>query len=252
MLTPIETRSLPNGDPVRVKRDDLYRSPGGAPGGKARTCHAIATTATRGLVTAGSRSSPQVNIVARIGAAMGLPVRVHTPTGKPGPEVEQAVSYGAQRVEHFPGYNTVIVARAREDALQRDWTYVPFGMETPVAVEQTATQLVDLPDDVERIVVPVGSGMSLCGIVAGLRDAGRRVPITGVVVGADPAPRLDQYAPFWPDMVELVNADRAYHVPADVTVIDGLEVDPIYEAKCLPYLRRGDLFWVVGIRPSAV
>jgi len=27
-----------------------------------------------------------------------------------------------------------------------------------------------------------------------------------------------------------------------------MELDPIFEAKCLPFLQPGDLFWVVGIR----
>ena len=27
-----------------------------------------------------------------------------------------------------------------------------------------------------------------------------------------------------------------------------LELDKVYEAKCLPYIERGDLLWVVGKR----
>lgn len=236
---------------VWLKRDDLFISPGGASGGKARTCLAFAQGATRGLVTAGSRSSPQVNIVARIGHALGLPVRAHVPAGKPGPEVEEAEAYGAEIEAHRPGYNSVICARAEADAEEREWTYVPFGMETQTAVEQTAAQVENIPDAVERVVIAVGSGMSLAGVLAGLRATDRRLPILGVVVGADPTRRLDTYAPFWATQVELVAHPLGYGTRVDGS-IGGVTLDPIYEAKCLAYLRAGDLLWIVGLRPSMV
>ena len=47
-----------------VKRDDLFEI-AGVCGGKARTCWAMSQGAP-GLVTAGSRSSPQANIVAHV------------------------------------------------------------------------------------------------------------------------------------------------------------------------------------------
>ena len=59
------------------KRDDLYRV-AGVSGGKARTCWGLAQGAP-GLVTAGSRHSPQVNIVAHIAQELGVPCRVHVP-----------------------------------------------------------------------------------------------------------------------------------------------------------------------------
>jgi len=113
---------------VWVKRDDLFEV-AGASGGKARSCLALAKTAKEGLVTAGSRHSPQVVIVARIGAAMGLPVRVHVPAGADTPETAMAEESGAEVIRHRAGYNSVICARAREDAAGRAWRLIPFGME---------------------------------------------------------------------------------------------------------------------------
>lgn len=260
VVTPIDLRTLPDdGGVVYVKRDDLYAAPGGAPGGKARTCYAIAQRATRGLVTSGSRSSPQVNIVAQIGAALGLPVRIHTPQGKPGAEVQAAIAAGATRIEHFPGFNDVLSARARADVAARGpgWVEIPFGMECGDAVEQTAGQVRSIPWRARRIVVAVGSGMTLAGILHGVirRDArARALPrVVGIVVGSDPAKRLDKWAPpDWRDRTDLiVQGDRhAYHRPARGVALPGLPLDPFYEAKCLPYLRDGDLFWVVGIRQT--
>jgi 1-aminocyclopropane-1-carboxylate deaminase/D-cysteine desulfhydrase-like pyridoxal-dependent ACC family enzyme len=246
-LTPVEKI----GD-IWVKRDDLYTF-GGVCGGKVRTCVALASGATGGLVTAGSRSSPQVNIVAHVAAAMGLPACVHTPAGKLSPEVEAAVAAGAALVQHTAGYNNVIIARARDCAKVRGWCLIPFGMECAAAIENTAAQVANVPAGVKRIVVPVGSGMSLIGILHGLRNAGRLVPILGVVVGADPAARLTRTAAWWQcgAPFEIFKAPVPYSRSVSRS-LGAITLDPIYEAKCVDYLRAGDLFWIVGIRQTAL
>ena len=236
-----------------VKRDDLF-AVGGSAGGKARTCLALAAAgAPAGLVTAGSRQSPQANIVAAVAAQLGVRCRVHVPAaaGPLTPELAAAAGHGAEIVEHRPGHNSVIIARARDDAAARGWLDIPFGMECAEAVRQTAGQVASLPADVTRIVVPVGSGMSLAGILAGLAQAGRDTPVLGVVVGADPARRLGKWAPGWRGRVQLVKAQQGYHDHAAGTRLGELELDPVYEAKCLPFLRPGDLLWVVGRRETA-
>lgn len=248
-LTPVERRGE-----VWVKRDDLFTC-GGVRGGKVRTCLSLAREALpgQGLITAGSRESPQVNIVAHVARSLGLPCRVHTPAGEPGPEVAAAVAVGAELVQHRPGYNTVIVARAREDAQASGWVHVPFGMECREAVEQTRRQVANLPSEVRRVVVPVGSGMSLAGVLWGLRDLGREdVRVLGVWVGANPSGRLAEYAPpGWQERCDLVEAGVPYGTAAEDTDLAGLALDPIYEAKCLPHLQAGDLLWVVGVRQTA-
>lgn len=248
-LTPVEE----HGD-YWVKRDDLFRVAGGA-GGKARTCLTLARTATGGLVTAGSRQSPQVNIVAGIAATLGIACRVHVPATKGSltPELVAAQAAGAEIVQHRPGHNTVIIARAREDAKDHGWTEIPFGMECWEAVHATAAQVRNLPADATRLVVPVGSGMSLAGILTGLTETGRAVPVLGVIVGADPTKRLDTYAPpDWRDRVELAESGLDYHQHAPQTTLGPITLDPVYEAKCLPFLQPGDVLWVVGCRETVV
>jgi len=246
--TPVELR-----DGVLVKRDDLYVYAGQA-GGKVRSCRVLAADAN-GLVTASARSSPQQLIVASIAQRLGIPCRLHVPaSSKPSDTLARAQELGAEVVEHRPGYNTVIVARAREDAEATGWRYVPFGMECAEAVEQTSRQvasLAELSPLPRRLVVPVGSGMSLAGILTGLEQAPALagLPVLGVRVGADPAKRLDEWAPAgWRDRVELVDAGLPYESPAPSRELGGLQLDRWYEAKCLPFLREGDLLWVVGTR----
>jgi 1-aminocyclopropane-1-carboxylate deaminase/D-cysteine desulfhydrase-like pyridoxal-dependent ACC family enzyme len=243
-LTPVEEHGG-----YLVKRDDLFAYPDAGSGGKVRTCLALAIGAREGLCTAGARQSPQAVIVAAVAAAAGLSCRVHTAAGATTPELERAAQLGAQVVAHRPGYNSVIVSRCHHDALVRGWTEIPFGMECTEAVAQTAAQVANLPEGIARLVVPVGSGMSLAGILAGLARLRRALPVLGVRVGADPSRRLDRFAPGWRARCELVRSALPYHRGAPSCMLGSLELDPIYEAKALAFLRPRDALWVVGKRP---
>jgi 1-aminocyclopropane-1-carboxylate deaminase/D-cysteine desulfhydrase-like pyridoxal-dependent ACC family enzyme len=239
-----------------LKRDDLFEV-ASVRGGKARACWSMAQGAP-GLVTGGSRSSPQIKIVAYIAKALGVPCRVHVPIGDLTPELRAAQAAGAIVIRHSPGHNTVIAARAREDdAIARGWRLIPFGMECPEAVQQTATQahatftqMRDQGATVRRVVVPVGSGMSLAGVLHGLAQASFTVPVVGVVVGADPVKRLDEWAPArWRNLCELVRTHvDDFQKSPPVTRLGDVELDPLFEAKCLEFLEPGDLLWVIGIR----
>lgn len=241
---------------VWLKRDDKFAI-GGSRGGKVRTCLRLAVEAqARGatvLVTAGSRQSPQVNIVATIAATLGMDAECHVPDGEMTPELEAAESMGATLIRHRPGYNSVIVARAKESARRPGYAEIPFGMETPLAIECTRGQVANLPfGQMRRLVVPVGSGMTLAGVLAGLADVGwgSTPEVVGVVVGADPTARLDKYLQGWQWVARLIRSELDYHEHAPVTNLGGVELDPVYEAKCLPYLEEGDVLWVVGCRAT--
>lgn len=238
LLTPIEQAGN-----IWLKRDDLFLK-AGCRGGKVRVCWELSQGA-KGLVTAGARQSPQMQMVARIAALLRIPCRCHTATGEFTPEMVSAADSGAEIVQHAPGYNSVICARARVDALERGWREIPFGMECPQAVDLTAKQVAGLPGGIRRIVIAVGSGMALCGVLHGLRRLGLTLPVTGIVIGANPMKRIRKYAP--PVPVELLPAGVPYerHVTA---AVGGVDLDPVYESKAARFLRAGDLFWVVGRR----
>lgn len=247
-LTPVEWLG---DEGIWLKRDDAFAF-AGVRGGKVRTCRVLSEGA-HGLVTAGSRQSPQANIVAQIARRLGVPCRVHTPTGELSPELLAAKAAGAEIVQHPAGYNNVIVARAREDAISRGWREIPFGMECEEATRQTSQQVANLPPGAKRLVVPVGSGMSLAGILQGLATTGRDdLPVVGVIVGSAPEKRLDRWAPKdWRARVTLVRSDLDYHAHAPRTRVGDVELDPVYEAKALPFVKPGDVFWIVGRRQTA-
>ena len=244
MYTPIEIHQ-----DILVKRDDLYKF-GTHSGGKVRTCVYLAKGA-KGLITAGSRHSPQVAMVSYIAKQNNIPCRVHIPIGDDTTETIEATNNGAEIIRHKPGYNSVIVKRANADAtVNKQYTYIPFGMECVEAVNQTKQQVNNLIGvNIKRIVIPVGSGMSLAGLLTGLIDNNLDIPVLGIQVGADPIKRLNKYAPFlWKDMVEIKKATLPYGKLVEHNMLGDLVLDPIYEAKCIEHLKCGDLLWVVGIR----
>ena len=246
-LTPVETHNY-RGGTIYVKRDDLYVIAGVA-GGKARTCWFLAQGA-RGLVTAASRVSPQTTTVAFIARHLGIPARIHTPTGIWSADLRAAGKAGAEIIQHKAGYNSVICARAHADALERGWTEIPFGMECAEAVKQTSQQVANFPVDATKLVTAVGSGMSLAGILEGRRHYGLSFKVTGITVGADPTNRLDKYAPEdWREIVELIPSPAPYHSPHFCS-LHNIVLDPLYEAKALIHARPGDLCWIVGVRES--
>lgn len=239
-LTPVEKR-----EGIWLKRDDLF-TVAGVSGGKARACWALAQGA-KGLVTAGSRHSPQVEIMAAIAHHLGIPAAAHIPSGNYSQALHRAEWGGLQLVHERPGYNSVIIARAKAHALEKGFTYIPFGMECMQAVDLTSTQVQNIPRDATKLVIPVGSGMTLAGVLKGMVALDIRIPVHGVVVGASPIKRLNQYAPGWEQQVTLVPATAPYEQRVEAS-IGGLHLDPIYEAKCLQNLTKGCLLWIVGHR----
>lgn len=242
-----------------AKRDDLYTHAGIA-GGKVRACRAIIEQALTdhtgdppALVTASSRKSPQAQIVARLAAHHGLACRLHMPNGPVTPEMQDALDHGATLCQHRAGYNNVIICRAQADVAGSGDIYIPFGMENRVAMQCTAGQARNLPRAAQRLVVPVGSGMTLAGILWGLAAYRERRPdwrpaVLGVCVGADPVKRLNQWAPpMWHQTCTLVKSRHDYHTEHQASW-GTVPLDPVYEAKTVEYLQPGDCLWVVGIR----
>jgi DNA modification methylase len=246
-ITPVQQRGA-----YWFKRDDLFDI-NGATGGKARATLVMADGA-KGLVTVSSRTSPQNARAARVAQHLGLPCRCHTGIGPWTEEVAEAELAGAVVIKHKPPRLSVLKKRAEDDAAERDWRLIPWGAVGPEAVHAAAVQTSNLPAEASRIIVPVGSGATLAGVLIGLAEKGDTRPVVGVKVGADPTPVLDAYAPpDWRERVELVDSGLKFERHAPRTRLEGMELEPTYEAKCIPFMRQGDLLWIVGgpARPPA-
>lgn len=248
-LTPVEYYE---NEGVWLKRDDMFEIYG-VRGGKARSAYQVILELLeqgyKTIVTAGSRQSPQCEIVSFICESMGVDCKLFMPFGGDTSVITNIKNNSHTEIIRVrPGYNNIIVARAREYAENRGCGYVPFGMECARNVEVTSEQVRNIPLECSRVVVPVGSGMSFSSIVTGMSKYGIEKPLLGVRVGKDPTKIINEYA-FGLDLMdyEIVESSVDYHDPVEAYV-GGYNLDPIYEAKCFEFLERGDLLWVVGHR----
>ena len=125
-----------------------------------------------------------------------------------------------------------------------------MGMEETIEIQ--SNQVANVPKEVKRIVVPCGGGMNMIAIIKGLERYGRTdVEVVGVQVGANPDKTFntwlqDSLFEKCPIDYVFVKAEGKYGDAAKVTTIDGIELDEMYEAKCIPFLQDGDLLWIVG------
>lgn len=249
-MTPIEKKGN-----IYFKREDLFEI-NGVKGAKVKGCFLMVEQAKKegkkAITTAGSRHSPQINIASHIGDYFNIPVIAHTPTGELFGEVLDAQKKGAKIIQHRPGYNSVIIKRAKDYAIENDCFYIPFGMDCQEAVDATAYQvesLIPYLNEIDRIVMVIGSGINFSGLLKGLKERNINKEVLGVRVGKDPKPILNKYAPKeWEKMCTIIDSGMKYEKHSEFTNINGIEVDEIYEGKCIPFLKENDLFWILGIR----
>lgn len=248
-LTPVELVGN-----VYLKRDDLFEVPTlGICGGKARACWVLSRGA-KGLVTGCSRLSPQQQLVSRIAKYLRVPCHVHTALGEYTDEMKDAARQGANIFQHYNGFSATLSSKARREALLLGWTHIPFGMESDTAVNCTRRQVRNIPKDVKRIVVVIGSGISVSGILYGLADRKLDIPVLGVRVGGGFSGtrivrRLNRFAPWgWDEQLSIVQARVPYEAALEASA-GPVAVDSHYEAKAIEFLKPGDLFWIVGRRP---
>jgi len=266
--TPI-VKTRCRGIPILAKREDKLTYAGGVCGTKLRgvlrllwNFYTRYNKAPTALVTPTARNSPQMQIVAAVAKHHGLACRCHTASGTPTTEMEFAKHLGAEIIQHRPGYTSVIKKRAEDDTEQGKELLIPFALETLAAVkavEEEASRLLaqvmacgyGLP---ERILVPVGGGITLAGVLYAMATQTKgegiwNIPVVGVTVGASPGSRLDKYGPpMWRKRVRLHAASGHYTEGADATLSDIGYLDPHYEAKAMQFVKPGDLFWLAGKR----
>ena len=130
-------------------------------------------------------------------------------------------------------------------------------------LDPISAQVVNLPDELDNLVVPVGTGIHLLGIMRGLQQHGKTVKrIIGCHVGPDRRKKIDGYlSPLvWqnpPYEMAALNVGSTYAKPCVENMPDGDPLDEIYEAKTHVWMRENldlknekTLLWIVGRRPS--
>lgn len=259
-----------------LKRDDLWQGAAPARGGKARTAEMLCLRAkARGVTEFHSthdRNSSVPGMLARVCRHHGIGLHIWYPDAAT-PMAEpflEAWRCGAIPHAIRPGYMSVRKKRMR-DHVENTNSVAIYGDKAVVldvglrwedcGRVETAAQAANVLDlikrgEAKRVVVPVGSGGMLLGISDGLPG----IPILGVCCGGFPDVELPGNVELVKSSVEFAREVRAaichdgsWHFVPDTweNPCEGdVDLDPVYEAKCVEFLEEGDLLWIVAHRET--
>ena len=280
-LTPVENR-----DGRWYKREDLFRFENGVNGSKLRACHYLISKAlwwggATTVVSAASVLSPQSAMAATVANRLGMDSI--TVVGGTTPEkairhqsIRMAEEMGSFITSIKVGYNPALQSEGRRIASETPGGWqLPYGITTPLDaseeevlefVEVGAAQVLNIPDEVETLVLPFGSGNTAMGVLYGLlehwypRNLQRIVLMT---IGPDRAPWLETRMETLGRSVKDLPLEQVHLHPNFATygdrmpeTDDGIVFHPTYEGKVIRYLNgmepewwtRDDktMLWVVG------
>jgi len=286
-MTPFE-----NHEGVWFKRDDYFAPLGynGPNGSKCRQLIYMMTRQKHGkthVVTGASIQSPQLSMSAIVGAHLGLPTRMivyskpHTVLTHPNPRI--AAGFGAVFEYAKAPYNPTIQSMVK-GLIQDGSLYVPYGISLDHheygAEEITqfhslgANQVSNLPDEVERLIVPAGSCNSLCSVLLGLNEDSKNVKQLYMIgIGPDKMKWVQERMEIMGVNVAKLpfdiryeniqtNGYSSYSDKFTGETWDGINFHPTYEGKMWRWLMEQSeitrdsktAFWIVGAEgfPSVV
>jgi pyridoxal-phosphate dependent enzyme len=276
-LTPVENR---NG--LWLKREDLLRDPiSGVNGAKYRACRYLINRAKaqgyHTVVSAASVLSPQSAMAAVIADEVGMACRVIV--GGTTPEkavlhrsIGMAAEHGAQIEAIKVGYNPALQSAAKKVATEPGVWRLPYGITTDDEIEPFlavgGSQTMNLPDEIETLIIPFGSGNTACGVLYGLHDFRPSNLKQVVLIGIGPdrlnwtTERLAGVGrPIVPARVALRHASLhgwfASYGDKMPETLEGIVTHPTYEGKVVRFLNsakpdywtRRDgttCFWIIG------
>lgn len=255
------------------KREDLCSLPEGVNGSKLRACdHLIRQGAARGaqrVVSAASVLSPQNAMAAILARRYGLRSLIilggttpHTAFKHKSPAMARDAGAAFEFIR--VGYNPALQRHAR-DMTDRDPRayWLQYGITTPPdatphqlrAFHQiTAEQCANLPDSVQTLVIPFGSGNTGAGVLMGLATVHRPRALKSVVllaIGPDRRAwlrhRFETMGISLPQhrVIDLHGSGYATYSDSMPGTADGITLHPTYEGKVVRYLdeRKPD-WWV--------
>jgi len=228
--------------------------------------------------TTTSVHSAQGMIVARVAKEFGFKCIVGVGGTEPAmaikhPTIRKAMDMGAEIVKVAGiGYASIIHKKLVEK--YPNLYPVKFGInlqDNPAAIlESTARQVSNLPPNLDYLVAPVGSGVTLAGIIRGLlkkHDRPKKL-IAIQIAGVERRESIEKMLPIITvtvadapkyNLVSPVHYRYEYHAIQGIPYfkrikadIDGIDLDGIYEAKAFNFMKntlrlKGKIcFWVVG------
>lgn len=281
-LTPVE-----NHQGIWFKREDAFAplGIGGPSGSKCRQLIWYINKYREGkthILSGASIQSPQLLMSAIIGAHYGLPSRLvvyskpNTVLRHPSPRI--SAGFGAY-FEYASGPYNPILQRKVESLTRPNSLVVHYGITVshktyPAEIVREfhsvgAYQVNNLPEDVETVIMPMGSANSICSLLLGLSRAPKNVKrVFAMGIGPDKMDwlreRLAIIGVNWDELpfkfkhVSLHDTGFSKYTDHFKESFDGIKFHPVYEAKMWSWLQQNGgvqqdgktLFWIVGGEPD--
>lgn len=265
---------------VFYKRDDMYTpyGVGDVNGGKVRQAiqllHPIQEelrSKYSGVITHSQVHSTTGTIIARVCKDLNIPCTICIGGSSPDTidnhhMMRYAKALGADvRNVCGHGMHAPVLARMREIAKTENlydavFTHNIENREDAI-IDAIECQVGNLPNQLDQLVVPVGSGVHFAAILRGIHRYSIRV---GKVIGLCVGPKRTENINKWvnpmagyplPDY-DLHCLNTVYGKPLVEKIEDGTILDDLYEAKAHKWMRenldmnKSTCFWMVGRRLS--
>jgi len=270
-LTPIEEY---NG--VLYKRDDLFRpfQDEMLNGGKVRQAiklihknlELIKSDYHSTVATTCQKDSPQGVIISRVAKAFDLSCFVgygnlSRKTLEENKIINQIRFNGgiADSIIN-QGFDNAITSRLKklqQEGAGNNFYIIKFGIDVehnPIVIDCIADQVKNLPDKLENLVIPTGSGITAGAILRGIKKYKKNIGSIYVVhiSGEDRIAKINSIEDNVP-YAYIKGTGYKYSQKVKLNVADGFELDYIYEAKAFDWIRHNldlrqgkTLFWCVG------
>ena len=165
----------------------------------------------------------------------------------------------AERIANY-SYDNVIsssLKKLQEAGTGNNFFIIKFGIDVeknPIVVDCIADQVKNLPDNLDNLIIPTGSGITAGSVLRGMKKYGKKIKNVYVVhiSGMDRVMKINEIEGRVP-YIYVKGTGYPYSRRLKLKVADGFELDEIYEAKVYDWMLhnvdlRGEktLFWVVG------
>lgn len=273
-ITPVEYR---NG--LYIKRDDLFLpfGKGTVNGGKLRQCFKLIESIKdkyEGVISCCSIHSPQAPITAAVANHFGMRAVIcygatnyDRLNNLPMPSLSR--KYGADiRIVSTSGIHHILYTHAKRIAEKENLFVVDYGFNIidhpDIMFSAVSTQVQNIPDKIDNLVVTCGSGITSTGILFGIHEFNKSVGrIVLVATAPDRSKMINQYMDSKGINIEYEIADLFHekgfkYEKRLAKEFDGIVLHPNYEAKTFNWLENNidfekekTLFWIVGAEPSS-
>lgn len=260
-------------DNVYVKRDDLFKPFEDIPlnGGKLRQAFAllennkqiIKEKYNNTVVTATSIHSPQGLIISKVAKYNNMNCYVFVGRTNEGVVNRNNLMHEVVKDSKLKiiggAWNNVLKKYSTDFCLENNYFLVNYGInlndDKDAILNSIILQVKNLPNELDYLVIPIGSGITFSGILLGLQKYNKKVKhVIGVQIsGQNLINKIRYNLGFEQTCFEYYISNEYKYSKQVKSYIGDLLLDPIYEAKAWDYFiknfdyrNKKVCFWVVG------